>query len=185
MRSLYGTNRQISFSDAFEDANTFLGEWKESGLYKLGLILDSSILTLYYLLYGRYGNSTIASSDTNRFKYRLWSIIFQYGPTWEKKLDIQSKLRNLTEAELETGSKAIYNRAENAQTDPSTNALSELPYINEQNTTGYKKSKMDRYAQLYGLLEDDVTDSFLKRFEKLFKIVAMPEDPLLYIEEDN
>ena len=185
MNSLYGINRQISFSDAFEDANTFLDEWKESGLYKSGLVADSSILTLYYLLYGRYGNSTISSSDTNRFKYQLWGITFQYAPTWEKKLDIQSKLRSLTEDELATGSKAIYNRAENAQTSPDTDTLEELPYINEQNTTGYKKSKMDRYAQLYSLLEDDVTDAFLKKFQKLFKIVAMPEDPLLYFEEDK
>ena len=93
MNSLYGINRQISFSDAFEDANAFLDEWKESGLYKSGLVADSSILTLYYLLYGRYGNSKISSSDINIFKYQLWGITFKYAPTWEKNLDIQSKLR--------------------------------------------------------------------------------------------
>ena len=183
LNSLYGTNRQQSFADTWENATSFLTEWKACGVYKAGLLDDSSILTLYYLLYGRYGNSIIASSDTNRFKYALWGIIFQFGPTWEKKLDIQAKLRALTEDELAAGSKAIYNRAENPQTAPDTNSLDELIFINEQNTTNYKKSKMDKYQQLYELLKDDVTETFLSRFQKLFKTVVMPEEPLLYVEE--
>jgi len=182
MNSLYGNNRQITFSDAFESADNFLNEWKASGLYTANLIADNSIKTLFYLIYSAYGNSVISSSDTNRFKYQVWSLIFQYGPTWEKRLDLQSKLRNLTEAELEVGSKAIYNRADNAQTTPDTNTLVELPYINEQSTSGYKKSKLDKYKDLYEILDDDITAGFLKRFSKLFKIVVMPEEPLWYTD---
>lgn len=109
---------------------------------------DDDVTLLYYLLYARYGNNPIANRDVNQFKYKAFSIIFQYGPTWEKRLDIQKKLRELTAEELATGSKAIYNTALNPSTAPSTQATDELNYINQQNTTNYKKSKMDAYAQL-------------------------------------
>ena len=70
-----------------------------------------------------------------------------YGPTWEKRLDIQEKLRNISDDELRLGSKAIYNHALNPSTAPSTQALEELSYINDQSTSNYRKSKMDAYMQ--------------------------------------
>jgi hypothetical protein len=78
----------------------------------------------------------------------MFSVIFQYGPTWEKKLDIQEKLRDLTEAEILAGAKAIYNHAFNPETTPSTASLEELNYINDQNITNYKKSKLEAYSIL-------------------------------------
>ena len=85
--SLYGNYRQVKFTDVYETADAFLADYGDIGLPKT--ITDTSATTLFYLLYGRFGNDIIASSDTNRFKYRLFSIIWQYGPAWEKKLDIQ------------------------------------------------------------------------------------------------
>lgn len=100
------------------------------------------------MLYARYGNSSIANEDVNQFKYKVFSIIFQYGPTWEKRLDIQSKLRNLSDADILAGQKAVYNNALNPGTAPGTSSPEELTYINAQNTTSLKKSKMDAYMQL-------------------------------------
>ena len=113
-----------------------------------GVTFPNNVSTIFYLLYARYGNNPIANRDVNQFKYKVFSIIFQYGPTWEKRLDIQEKLRKLSADELATGSKAIHNSAFNPSTAPSTQATDELNYINSQNTTNYKKSKMDAYAQL-------------------------------------
>jgi hypothetical protein len=78
----------------------------------------------------------------------MFSVIFQYGPTWQKRLDIQAKIRGLTDSDILIGSKAIYNTALNPSTAPSTGSLEELTYINSQNTTNYKKSKLEAYAQL-------------------------------------
>ena len=86
------------------------------------------------------------------------------------------------------GTKAIYNTANNPGTEPSTGSLEELPYINSQNTTGYKKSKMDAYANLLALLDTDVTEDFIKKFGKLFITILEPREPLWYgteIGEDN
>ena len=184
--SEYGNYRTKKFTDFYPKAKDFVNDYHLCGIPST--ITDDTATTLYYLLYARYGNSHIISSDENQFKYKMFSIIFQYGPTWEKRLDIQNKLRNLTEDELMRGTKAIYNTANNPGTEPSTGSLEELPYINSQNTTGYKKSKMDAYANLLALLDTDVTEDFIKKFGKLFITILEPREPLWYgteIGEDN
>lgn len=185
-KSLYGNYRQVKFTDVWQTAESFVRDYKNNGIETT--ISDKTATTLYYLLYSRYGNSVLASSDTNRFKYDVWATIFSYGPTWEKRLEIQGKLRNLTDDELFTGATQIYNHAYNPGTAPSTNTLDELTAINEQNTSKNKKGKMDAYAMLIALLETDVTESFLDKFKKLFLKVVQPELPLWYatnIVDDN
>lgn len=176
--SLYGNYRQVKFTDVWEDVNSFLTEYQNNGIKTT--ISQQSAQTLYYLLYSRFGNSTIASSDTNRFKYDVWGTIFSYGPTWEKRLEIQEKLRGLSDDELFTGATQIFNHAYNPGTAPSTNTLDELTAINEQNTNKNKKDKLNAYAMLMSLLEIDVTQQFLDKFKKLFLTVVQPELPLWY-----
>ena len=94
-------------------------------------------------------------------------------------------MRNLTDTELTTGTKAIYNRAENPGTTPTTGSLSELTYINEQNTSNTKKSKLEAYAELYALIDMDVTQAFIDKFKKLFLNIVQPELPLLYEEDED
>lgn len=184
--SEYGNYRTKKFTDFYPIAQDFVNDYHLCSIPST--ITDDTATTLFYLLYARYGNSHIINSDENQFKYKLFSIVFQYGPTWEKRLDIQNKLRNLTEDELMYGTKAIYNTANNPGTEPSTGSFEELPYINSQNTTGYKKSKMDAYANLLALLDTDVTEDFIKKFGKLFITILEPREPLWYgteIGEDN
>lgn len=145
---------------------------------------DDDVSLVYYLLYARYGNSPIANRDINQFKFKIYSVIFQYGPTWEKRLEVQKKLRELNEEELRTGAKAIYNAAFNPSTAPATSSLEELEYINQQNTTGYKKSKLEAYSILWEALKSDVTGEFIKKFENCFKKFVRPEHPLLYITDE-
>lgn len=179
--SLYGNYRQVKFTDVWGDADTFLSDYSSNGIKTT--ISQESVKTLYYLLYSRFGNSTIASSDTNRFKYDVWATIFSYGPTWEKRLEIQEKLRDLTDDDLFTGATQIYNHAYNPGTAPSTSTLDELTAINEQNTNKHKKAKMDGYAMLMSLLETDVTEAFLDKFKKLFLKIVQPELPLWYVTD--
>lgn len=181
--SYYGNFRQINFSEAFENVNSFIYEYENIGIKTT--ISTESATTLYYLLYSKYGNSVIASSDINRFKYDLFGIIFSYGPTWEKKLDIQSKLRDLTEDELITGTTNINNQALNPGTAPSTQYLDELPAINQQVVSKYKKDKMSGYAMLMNLLDQNITTDFLKKFDRLFLKIIQPEMPLWYTTNND
>lgn len=170
----------MTFQELFPSANDFLSSYKTVGL---GGIEDVNVNKLYYLLYGYYGNNPLANMDINQSTYKLFSIVFMYGPTWEKRLEIQNNLRNLTEQDLRLGSKAIYNQAYNPSTEPSTSTLEELETINAQNTTNYKKSKMDAYMQLWDLLDTDVSSEFLSKFKVLFKQIVIPERPIIYESE--
>lgn len=176
----------VLFTDVWNDVDKFKADYLASP-FKDSLSTSSpdNVSLVFYLLYARYGNNPIANFDINQWKFKMFSVIFQFGPTWEKRLDIQSKLRALTEDDLIKGAKAIYNTAMNPSTSPSTAALEELEYINSQNTTNYKKSKMDAYNQLWSLLETDVTNEFLMKFRPCFKQFVAPEMPLLYVEIDD
>ena len=181
--SLYGNYRTRKFSEIFPKVEEFVAEYAAT---PLNVISQTDATVLYYLLYGHYGNSSIASSDENQFKFKLFSIIFEYGPTWSKRLEIQKQVRELTEEDLIAGGRAIYNHASNPETAPSTSSLEELNYIDNQSTTNYKKSKVEGYALLMGLLETDVSAEFINKFKKLFITVVEPEYPLWYaMEEEN
>lgn len=181
--SLYGNYRQKKFTDVYNNVNDFVNDYNNIGVPVT--ISETDIKTLFYLLYGKYGNSTISSSDLNRFKYRLFSLIFQYGPTWSKKLELQKNIRELTDEQLTTGGTAIYNTAQNPSTDPSTTTTDELPFINNQNVTKYKKTDLEGYTMQWDMLANDITESFLNKFQKLFIQFVQPEEPLYYIIKED
>lgn len=153
--TLYGSYRQIKFTDVYSKADDFLADYGNVGVPTS--ISNELAETLFYLLYGKYGNSTIASSDLTRFKYRLFSIIWQYGPSWEKKLDIQKLARAWADDEVtvaetydsanehevtakdETSSNVssdrLQNFADNPSTEPAVDARQPLTYINHQDYT--------------------------------------------------
>ena len=174
-------NTQL-FTDIYEKVEDFTADYNTIGL---GGITDINLVNkLFYLLYAKFGNSPIANLDENQFKYKLFSTIFMYGPAWEKRLDIQDQIRKLTPEDLLDGAKAIHNHAYNPETEPSTLSPEILNYINEQNTSQFKKSKMDAYGQLWSLISTDVTAEFLAKFNDCFKKFVMPADPLIYVTEE-
>lgn len=175
----------VLFTEVFEDYESFISSYDES-LFKNRIDIKSNEFELVYaLLYARYGNSPIANDDINQFKNKLFGVMFQYGPTWSKRLEIQAKLRMISDDELLKGGKAIYNNAMNPDGGPSTQSLEELPRINSQNTTNYKKSKMDAYSQLWELLNTDVTGDFINKFKICFKQFVRPEEVLVFYEGDE
>jgi hypothetical protein len=179
---LYGNFVNRTFADIFPSAEDFVQEYKDSALYSDTNKISNPEL-LFYLLYARYGNSVIASYDENQFKYKVFSTIFMYGPSWEKRLEVQSKVRGLSEEEIIKGSKRINNMSYNPSTAPTTNTLEELTTINQQFTDGWKKSKLEGYSTLLSLIETDVTEEFIGKFKKLFIVVVQPNLPLWYETE--
>ena len=177
--TVYGNYRTRKFADIWPSADAFIQDYQASAIPQKLKVADAT--TLYYLLYARYGNSSIANSDENQFKYKIFSTIYIGGATWAKKQEIQDKLRAMTEDEILAGTKAINNHAYNPQTAPTTDTVEELNYINEQNTTKYKKSKLDGYALLWAILNDGVTERFLREFRYHFLVVVEPQVPLWYV----
>ena len=179
--TVYGNYRTRKFADIWPSADAFIQDYQASAIPQKLKVADAT--TLYYLLYARYGNSSIANSDENQFKYKIFSTIYIGGATWAKKQEIQDKLREMTEDEILAGTKAINNHAYNPQTAPTTDTVEELNYINEQNTTKYKKSKLDGYALLWAILNDGVTERFLREFRYHFLVVVEPQVPLWYVTD--
>ena len=163
-----------TFNEIWGNYTTFKTDFSTSPF--TGIITEPNLEILYYLLYAKFGNSFITNLDENQWKFKVFSTIWKYGPAWEKKLEIQANLKELdiNSEDFLKGAKAIYNKALNPETNPTTAALEELTYINEQNTTNYKKSKMDALTQLWNLIATDVTESFLERFAPLFKKIWNP-----------
>ena len=178
---LFKTYLTRSFAEIFPSAEEFLSEYKTSAVPKV--ITEDNVTTLYYLLYSKYGNSHIANSDENQFKYKIWSTIFMYGPTWEKRLEIQNKLRNLSDDDLLQGAIQIYNHSFDPGTVPSTIDTNELETVNDQKVSKYSRSKLDAYQFLYDLLKVDVSKSFLDRFKDLFDPFG-PGLPLWYVQKE-
>lgn len=181
--SLYGNFRTRTFTDIYSDFESFKTDYIDCDIPTT--LDDTALKTLYYLLYARYGNSNIASSDETQFKYKVFSTIFMYGPAWQKRLDIQKKLIDLGDDEILVGATAIYNSAYNPETAPNTQSTEELNYINQQNVTKYKKSKLEAYAVLEELIKTDVTEQFIGKFKKLFITIVEPELPLWYTTQGD
>lgn len=181
----------LMLDDIYDTDQEFLTDFKASAVYgKLGFSMtDDALLLTFTLVYAKFANTPIANASADLFKLQFYSMIWKYGPTWQKDVDIQVKLRGLSldsTSDIYKGSKAIYNHAVHPQTTPSTTTLDELTYIDDQNVTNYKKSTLEGLASLYELLKTDVTDAYINRFGKLFSKFVSPEynAPLFY-EEDN
>lgn len=143
------------FNDIYDNEDDFLNDYQSVGIP--ATIKIDNARTLFYLLYAKYGNNPIANYDETQWKYKLFSIIFMYGPTWEKRLEVQDKLRNFSEAQLKTGAIRNYlsrqditgnsrttNDGSNGQT--TTNNLTEnTQSTGTQNTTA-TGSSLDNHA---------------------------------------
>lgn len=184
MNTIYQTYRTRTFGQIFPSAEDFVASYKASGLSpQNNRITDESAATLFYLLYGRYGTSHIANHrDENQFVYELFSIVFSYGPTWEKNLELQNALREASINDLAKGATQVYNKALNPDTLPTQSAMEELPYISEQNTANHRRSLLETYANLSALLDSDLSNEFIGKFARLFIKSAATGEILLYTE---
>lgn len=179
--TFYNRFRTRTFIEIFPNVEEFKMTYSESAL---GEITDASLQKLYFLLLGRYGSSHISYSSEDLFKAAICGIIFEYGPSWQKRLDLQKQIRELED--YTEGSRALHNHSYNPSTDPSTLTDQILETIDDQNVTKYKKAPLEGLSLAYSTIVTDVTEAFLGKFRRLFVKVLMTGNPLLYATyEDN
>lgn len=169
------------FGEVYNSADKFYNDYLNFGIATT--IKEASCKNLFYLLYAKFANSHFANRDEVQAKLKIFTTIFKYGPTWEKRLEIQKSLRDLDLSDLQEGSRQISNHAANPNTAPSTAALEELDYIDDQTSVNYKKNKVDAYTTLWNMLATDVTEEFLSRFNRIFAFASEEEEIYLYKEE--
>lgn len=176
----------LTFAEIWKDYDAFLADYSlMAGFSTTSPITPDAIRTTYYLFVARFGNNPIANSDVGQFKMKIMAGIYAYGPTWEKKQKLQNALRTLTETELLTGAKQIYNHAFNPASTPSTDSLEELTYINDQNTANHKKSKMEAYSLLWSLLHSEQTKEYTDKFKNCFAVFVDKMCVPFYISDDE
>lgn len=144
-----------------------------------------TLQTIYFLLMSEFANNHYLSYDENRFKLQVMSTIMQYGPQWQKLMEAQDKLIALTDNELEMGTTAIHNHAMHPDTAPTTQTLTELQYIDDQNVSKYTRDKLEGQMRLIDALDDTATKRFINMFRPLFNIVVFGDKPLIITEEDD
>lgn len=169
------------FSEIFINADAFWEDYQVCSFPKD--VSEENIRLIYALLLAAYGQSSIANETVDQFKIKLWSIVWQYAPTWVTRIDIQKRLRELPLEELKKGGKAIYNRALHPGTEPTDASLEELDFIDSQNVTNFKKSTPEAMAIQWDLLRDNLTKQFISRFKILFRTILRPEVDSIYTEE--
>ena len=139
-----------------------------------------TMTTLYYLLWARYASSHIRSDYPKQWKMKIMMTVFEYGPTWSKRLEIQEKVRNMSDDEIQKGTIMTYNSAMNPDGAPTTETWDTLQGINSQNKNLYQRGKLDSYAYIDQILKTDVTRDFVEKFKKFFDIMASPGMKLDY-----
>ena len=184
-QDLYGNQRTRTFAEIYPTADDFKAAYDSNPFATATNINDSEITKIYYLLYANYGNSSICSSDEYRFELKLFSTIYQYGPIYIQKKIIQEKIVDTPYNDFKAGGKVIYNTALNPNVAPSTDTLTELPYINNQNTNNYVKSDAESMQIKWDLMNDNLESEFLAKFKPLFLKIVNPTVPLWYISENN
>ena len=178
---------KLTFLEVWPTVGAFLTDFGqiagETMLLPNGVMTNQGKFTLYWLLVARYGNNPIVNNDVTQWKMKIFSLMFAYGPAWEKKAAIQNTILSLTESDILVGAKQIYNHALNPSTAPKTSDLEELNYINDQNTALHKKSKLEAYSILWEMIHTDHTEKFLVRFKDCFsKFVGVLPVPF-YIDD--
>lgn len=178
MLPMYNTK---TFSQILPDFASFKKLFDEDfDQYAKDCITSTSLNKLYWILYSRYADNPIVNLSEERFKAKLVAITFQKAPTWEKKLQVQTTLRGLTEAELMAGAKTILNRANHPEIEPGTDTDTELTYINAQDVSKLKRSKLDAYSYLMDVLRNDVTEELIQSYAKLFSKFVSPTVTRIY-----
>ena len=177
------------FTEIYESASDFVTDYQTVGIPTTISIANAT--TLYYLIYARYGNNPIANYDITQFKYKLFSIIFQYGPTWEKRLSVQTTLRGLQLSDLiDNGSiDDLFSRqGSNSSTTSGTNGNTRTLNTQEANTG----TQAVAHTGTIGVLHDnDITnggyDTTVNNhaFNPGTSPATNAYDPLNYINEQN
>ena len=190
MKPMYDTNL---FCEIWDSSESFLADYNNTGTDFTNqvptTISQQNALMTYLLLFSRYGNNPIANYDVTQFKNKIFTIIWQYGPAWEKRLKMQEDIRGLTLEEIMTGTKTgwtsdgsqsqtntgsdttINNHAYNPSTTPSPTSTNELDYIAQQQV-----AKGSNTSTISGSdnknTEQTVTKSKMDAYAQLWDLVA-------------
>ena len=184
MEQMYDTKL---LSQIWSNAASFVADYNsyEAAINNINKIDEAYVAFTWQLVCSKYANTPIRSNSESQFRLSFFGIMASEAPTWVRRLEIQKSLRELTDDQLSAGDIQISNSASNPDEEPTTNTLDELTYVNHQNTQRQKRSKLTGLALLDGLLQNDLCESYVRKFSVLFKRVYVPAEYIYVSEEDD
>lgn len=184
---MYNEMRRLTykFCEYYNTFDAFKAKYDELPT-TLKVITEAQLKVIYYLLMGQYGNSSFANLSIELSNQRVFNTIYQYAPIYLKKRQITDAILalQLDSDDVLGGTTAIYNSAANDGSLPTTQTTSEIGYVDSQNVTKYKRTKLEGYSNYYELLNNDATKDFLSKFKSLFAKYIFP-GLYTYVIKDN
>jgi len=159
------------FEDVFKDDTEF-----NQYLTDFGITLPTGITysDLYNLFLDKFVNCSIAYDTKEVFKHRFKIILNDNLREYLRRKQIIDGLYNLTDDEMTIMNEYIHNYANNPNISV-TDVFEKLPYITQQDNSKQTISKLDAYANYLNYILPYGDESFLKKFEKLFKQIFIRE----------
>lgn len=177
--SLLRKSNQKTFLDIFPTYDYFTSSLADFPFFSPDEITDDYKTKTYYLLVSRYGDTPVTGySDEPRWKLRLFQVYAEYAPEWQTKSELQKTIRSMEISSFADAGKVVNNVALNPNTEPSTDSLDELTYINQQNVARKKLSESEAISRKRSMLEDGLDDEYLDHFKKLFSPFLLKDVPL-------
>ena len=171
----------LTYDIIFPTGDDFKTKLRDTGLLTGETeITDAFLKMLWAMLYAKHGTDPIISANEGQWIFKVALTTKAYAPTYIKKEAVQKALRALDLDSLREGYKNIFNHATNPSTKPSTDNTEELPYVNDQNVNKGKRGPADAYAYLWEILNSNITEEFLRKYDKLFSMVAQTTNRVIY-----
>lgn len=174
------------FSEVWDDSTEFKTDYAtyEAGIDNLNKVDNKYVVLTWQLLASKFAQTPIRSDSVDQFKLAVFAIMASEAPTWARRLELQKSLRDMTEADLLAGETSIANRAQNPDEAPTTQTIDELTYVDVQTTNKLQRSKIQAYALLDSLLQNDLCETYVHKFNSLFKRILVPAT-FIYISEEE
>lgn len=170
----------MTFIEIYPTFQDFQQDYNTLNLTAVPFKNPDFLRTVYTILIGEYANSRTTNSSLDLFRARFMTRLMSYGPQFERELEIQAELLAMPKEELMKSSEVLYNTGRNPSKAPPTNAREPLNFIDAQSAMIHSRSRLDAYAYLFSLLNGDITLTFIKRFDDLFRPVLWGNEAFGY-----
>lgn len=163
-----------TFREVFPDIETFNGWMSVFGV----TIPDPDI---YAHLSIAYSAEKFMYASVNIIAGKVAQLLSIEYPAYKQRKETAELIYQLELEEFKKGTLSISNSAQNPNTDPATDAMEPLAFVNAQMVAGVKLSDFEALQRKYRAVYTNYLDQLLEKFDYMFfKIISESEDVILY-----
>ena len=143
--------------------------------------IDEMDSDIYSNILIRYGGDRFRYSSGEMAAAKMFQILSIEYPAYIQKKSAAQAVYDLELEEIKKGTLQIANSAANPNSDPETDSLDPLPFINGQQVMGTKLDELAALPRKYRAVYTKYLEELLKSLQGLFQgILAETEEVFLY-----